>query len=492
LLGCKWTMVIAMVGMIPFVAAQYHASFYSLVPLGILNGFATGINWVAASTYITVISEAYSKMTKIPKEIVVTRFFSIFFMFYQSAQILGSLISWLVFKHHEEDAGHHNSSLCGANFCPATYNHTSEHQTSDKAVVMIVSTYVFIMLLTIPILSLLLDSLQRYGEGVRENSSSGVTGFRLLYITFKVFLEQRSVKFVFPISFFLGLEKCFIMSSFTHAFITCSIGIMNVGFVMIAFGFTNAFTTPITSWISKQTGRVPVVIAASLLHASIITTLLFWIPQPNQEHILIIIAALWGIAEGIWMVQINALYGLIFRGKEEAAFSNYRLFRAGGYTIGYLTSAFICTNIQIYILQLFLCLGIVCYIIFKINVGILSIAFMLSFMTKYGFNNLQSSLNVADGLGTFSLAATYCGLVISNAILPTFVLRWLGSKWTVGLSYLLMTPYIALQYRPSFYTLIAASFLAGIVGVPMGVAANKYLAVTAEAYADITGMTMMW
>ena len=57
------------------------------------------------------------------------------------------------------------------------------------------------------------------------------------------------------------------------------------------------------------------------------------------------------------------------------------------------------------------------------NIGILSIAFTLCYMTKYGINNLQSSLNVAHGLGTISLAATYCGLVISNAILPMFMLR---------------------------------------------------------------------
>lgn len=121
------------------------------------------------------------------------------------------------------------------------------------------------------------------------------------------------------------------------------------------------------------------------------------------------------------------------------------------------------------------------------NIGILSIAFMLSFMTKYGFGNLQSSLNVAEGLGTFSLAATYCGLVISNAILPMFMLRCLGSKWTVALSFLLMIPYIVVQYHPTFYTLLPASFLVGVVGAPMGVAANKFLAVTAQAYSDITG-----
>ena len=60
----------------------------------------------------------------------------------------------------------------------------------------------------------------------------------------------------------------------------------------------------------------------------------------------------------------------------------------------------------------------------------------------------------------------------------------------MAVSFFLMTPYVGLQYHPSFYTLIPASFLAGIVGAPMGAAANRYLAAAAETYCDITGMTI--
>ncbi|PSN52835.1 hypothetical protein C0J52_09677 [Blattella germanica] len=473
-LGCKWTMVLAMAGMMPFVAAQYRASFYSLVPLGILNGLATGVNWVAASTYITVASEAYANITKTAKEIVLTRFFAIFFMFYQSAQIFGSLISSMVFSHQQTDAGRRDPSLCGLHFCPAPSNHSVHQGASDGTVIIIAGSYLCVM----------------YGEGVRQSSSSKSSGLKLLYVTFKVFIEERSVKLVVPITFFLGLEKCFIMSSFTHAFITCSVGITNVGFVLIAFGLTNAFTTPITTWIAKHTGRVPVVIAASIIHIGIIITLIAWNPHPTQHYVLYTIAALWGIAEGIWMVQINALYGLVFRGKEEAAFSNYRVFRAAGYTIGYLTSSFVCTDIQLYALLAVLCLGSACYTIVEIRERHNRVAFMFSFMTKYGTGNLQSSLNAAHGLGTASLAAIYSGLVVSNATLPTLILRWFGCKWTMVLCFLLSAPYIGFQYRPTFYSLVPVSLLAGVVAAPMSVAANKYLAVTAQAYTDITGTPM--
>jgi hypothetical protein len=57
------------------------------------------------------------------------------------------------------------------------------------------------------------------------------------------------------------------------------------------------------------------------------------------------------------------------------------------------------------------------------NVVVLSLAFMFNFTIKYGAGNLQSSLNAAHGLGTASLAAMFCGLVLSNATLPTLVLR---------------------------------------------------------------------
>jgi hypothetical protein len=48
-------------------------------------------------------------------------------------------------------------------------------------------------------------------------------------------------------------------------------------------------------------------------------------------------------------------------------------------------------------------------------------------------------------------------------------------------------PYIVFQYHTSFYSLVPTSFLVGVVGAPLGVAANKYLAVTAEVYSDISG-----
>ena len=50
-----------------------------------------------------------------------------------------------------------------------------------------------------------------------------------------------------------------------------------------------------------------------------------------------ILAALWGVGDAIWQTQINALYGILFPSKEEAAFSNYRLWESIGFIIAFIT-----------------------------------------------------------------------------------------------------------------------------------------------------------
>ena len=53
--------------------------------------------------------------------------------------------------------------------------------------------------------------------------------------------------------------------------------------------------------------------------------------------VVFVLAALWGIADAIWQTQINALYGNLFPSKEEAAFSNYRLWESLGFVISFAT-----------------------------------------------------------------------------------------------------------------------------------------------------------
>ncbi|XP_017888047.2 protein unc-93 homolog A-like, partial [Ceratina calcarata] len=57
----------------------------------------------------------------------------------------------------------------------------------------------------------------------------------------------------------------------------------------------------------------------------------------------------------------SALSGLLFPGKEEAAFSNFRLWESTGSVITYAYSPYLCTQTKLYCLIGIMCLGIVGY-----------------------------------------------------------------------------------------------------------------------------------
>lgn len=62
----------------------------------------------------------------------------------------------------------------------------------------------------------------------------------------------------------------------------------------------------------------------------------------------------------------SALYGVIFPGKSEAAFSNYRLWESVGFIIAYACSTVLCIEAKVTILLVFLVLGITGYYVIEL------------------------------------------------------------------------------------------------------------------------------
>lgn len=102
----------------PFIMAQFYPKFYTMIPGGLLVGFGGAPLWCAKCTYLTIISETYGKLTGVASDVIVTRFFGVFFMFYQFSQVWGNLISSAVLSFgSDESASSSNltSSILGFN-----------------------------------------------------------------------------------------------------------------------------------------------------------------------------------------------------------------------------------------------------------------------------------------------------------------------------------------------------------------------------------------
>ncbi|KAJ8929769.1 hypothetical protein NQ314_017506, partial [Rhamnusium bicolor] len=199
----------------------------------------------------------------------------------------------------------------------------------------------------------------RYDKG-RKGSGSGLSGFKLLAVTMKQLANPYQI-LILPITMFIGAEQAFIAADYTSAFVSCGWGISNIGFVMICFGVCNGIASIFAGSIVKLTGRSPVVCFALSLHVALIVTLLVWRPSPESKLIFFVISGLWGICDALWLVQINSLSGILFPGKEEASYSNFRLWESTGSVITYAYSPYLCTHIKLYLLLGLLIIGALGY-----------------------------------------------------------------------------------------------------------------------------------
>lgn len=79
----------------PFIAAQFFPHFYTFIPAGLSVGFGGGPLWCAKCTYLSTVAEALTRVidNDSNKDVNVVRYFGLFFVFYQMAQVWGNLIS---------------------------------------------------------------------------------------------------------------------------------------------------------------------------------------------------------------------------------------------------------------------------------------------------------------------------------------------------------------------------------------------------------------
>jgi MFS family permease len=85
-LGLKWTIVASQCTYLLFIAANVYPKWYLLIPSAVLLGIGAGPLWTAKCTYLTEIAGFYSLISGELNEIVVNRFFGIFFAMFQSSK----------------------------------------------------------------------------------------------------------------------------------------------------------------------------------------------------------------------------------------------------------------------------------------------------------------------------------------------------------------------------------------------------------------------
>ncbi|CAH7305860.1 Unc93a [Phodopus roborovskii] len=351
--GCKWTMVGAMCCYLTFSLANFYANWYTLISSSVMLGLGAGPLWSAQCTYITTIGNLQAqKKGKLVKD-VVTQYFGIFFLIFQSSGVWGNLISSLVFSQttNKEAIPEDQLMFCGAKDCGSMGTEASNttHRPSQQLIYTLLGIFNGSSVLAILLISVCLESVENRLVNEGEARPEPPPVWSTVLSTFTLFKDKR-LCFLILLPLYSGLHQGFLYGEYTKSFVTCALGIRFVGYVMICFsGFTSTCSM-LCGKIAKYISRTALYGMGATIHLSCITTLLLWRPALAQLPVFFIIPALWGMADAVWQTQNNAFYGILFESKKEAAFANYRLGEALGFLTSFVYSSFLCVSTKLYIL----------------------------------------------------------------------------------------------------------------------------------------------
>lgn len=366
-IGCKWTIAASMICYVLYMAANFHAVWGLIVPASIILGIGAAPLWSAKCTYLTRTAVWYAKLTDATEDDVINRFFGFFFMVFQTSQIWGNLISSEVFSQRADEnftVTADDLTKCGANFDPnIKVNNTNLDRPDIVKVYTVCGIYLVSAAIGFLIIVFCLQNVPVHNESDKEK---GKFSFHLLAETFKHFWKSHYQKLLVVLTMYSGIEQAFIAGDFTKSFIGCTIGIWNVGYVMICYGVVDAVCSISFGRLVQYVGHIPFFALAFVVHGGTQIALLLWQPQQEPVYIFYIVAGLWGIGDAVIQTQVNALYGYLFTDNSEPAFANYRLWESVGFIIAFAWSNFLVTYVKLYICLGFLTVGMIMYIMVEI------------------------------------------------------------------------------------------------------------------------------
>ncbi|XP_071173784.1 protein unc-93 homolog A-like isoform X1 [Mytilus edulis] len=364
-LGCKWTIALSMVCYVVYMGANFLAVWGTIVPASIIIGIGASTLWSATSTYLTQVAVWYAELTKRTTDDVTNTFFGFFFMFFQTSQIWGNLISSTVFKTKSSNDTQIDLHLCGAYFDPKLPTNSSNlARPSDTKVYMLCSIYFGCAFLAFVVIATFLDNINL---DVRNNETKRKISLSVVMSTFRHWWHSRPQKMLTILTIYSGIEVAFITGDYTKSYVSCVLGIQNIGNVMICFGAVNAVCSFVFGRLVRVTGHTPLFVLAFITHGTTQIVLLFWKPHSDHYVWFYIFAALWAIGDAVMQSQLNAFYGYLFYKDKVAAFSNKGLWESVGFIIAFAWSGFLVTYAKLGLCLGFLICGMTLYILVDVQ-----------------------------------------------------------------------------------------------------------------------------
>ncbi|CAF4126895.1 unnamed protein product, partial [Adineta steineri] len=211
--GYKWSIIGGQFGILLYVASNMYPKQWLMYSTAIISGSFRACMSMAQNSYVAILANDESENDD-DAEIKTRKYFGIFFTAYQSAQIWGNLISYLVLRNTPKTTNT-NFTQCGANYL------TSEHQIQDDNHQLISQTTIYILysifsgIIFVSIVLTIIFLIQRR-DNKKEDDSQGLLRKSLKHTlsTLKTAINPNHLLLI-PLGFWSVSADTFFMGAFS-------------------------------------------------------------------------------------------------------------------------------------------------------------------------------------------------------------------------------------------------------------------------------------
>ncbi|KAI7736792.1 hypothetical protein M8C21_011227, partial [Ambrosia artemisiifolia] len=326
-LGSKNALLLGTTGYWLYIAANLKPSWYTMVPASLYLGFAAAILWVGEGTYLTSTARSQANDHKLHEGTVIGHFNGEFWGIFATHQLVGNLLTLVLLKDGEEG--------------------------STSGTTLLFTVFLGSMTLGTVLMSFLKKRDGEETEGERDSSNG-------LYTLIASLWKQV----ITPL--------CDMRAEFTKYYVQPSLGESGVGGAMAVYGVFDAICSLAAGrFTSGLTSITLIVSGGAFLQGGILIWLLNYSEPTGALRIAypLLIAAIWGIGDGVLMTQLNALLAMLFKHNMEGTFAQLKLWQSASIAVVFFLSPYISLQAMLFLMlaALILSLAGFLYLVLKVE-----------------------------------------------------------------------------------------------------------------------------
>ncbi|XP_039254111.1 protein unc-93 homolog A-like [Styela clava] len=395
--GPKFALIAGQLCNTLYTLVNFYPEWYTMYPTAFIAGFASCWAWGGSAVIVHNIASSVKTENGDSSS---QRYFGMFLVIMSSGQIFSNAVTELIlnsdkieaFISGEDNVDIINSSIvylssrhlltCGSNDCPSEYSFQGK---STKFSVLIPNQTLLRILLCIYVVMqiggasihyfLLEDTLYTSENDessasaplLKKETSAFTDFFTGLKDTCKHVTSLHGL-LTLPVMLLYGLTIAYIWTEYNRAFVSCIVGVQQVGICTVIVDIMSLVTSLVISKSAKKIG-LPTLFAVGLIYDLINYTIsLLWVPTVSTTFLSYVFSATFGVTHGI---RRNTVFLVTSTHSADAdiGFSLQALGETLGALLNYAWSIPLCVNEKIYIMMSLTIIATICWAIAKVVLG---------------------------------------------------------------------------------------------------------------------------